>query len=204
MPTDDGNPVESLIHRIHVQIQNRVCVRADQPLIYPRRLLAVAREQQSRARLAHTRFHTWIWRVFSAALQGDFDTRCAVLLVGMTGGYDAFLPQSSSIYVKREGQVSASPFEWPRIFLTGEEVRRHQCADSYGAGRFDEASSIREHKHLVIGSPDIRRAWRRIKGKLCGARKHILPGLAPAPEHGGRRCADRTAASHRFQPKLRI
>jgi hypothetical protein len=84
---------------------------------------------------------------------GDFDTRCAVLLLGMTEGNDTLLPQSSSIYVKRKGEVSAGPFEWPGIFLTGEEVRWHKCADSYGAGRLDEASSIREHGHLVSGFP---------------------------------------------------
>src|SRR5579871_4060555 len=102
MPSDDRNAVEPLINRIHLQVQERVCVRADQPLACNGRFLARSREQQSGAGLAYARFHTWIWRVFSTALQGDFYTRGIVSLNQTTGGEKTLLPQFSGLYLKRK------------------------------------------------------------------------------------------------------
>src|SRR5215472_15479683 len=102
MPPYDGNAVEALINRIHLQVQERVCVRADESLACARGLLAIASEQQSGAGLPHARFHTLIGRIFSAALQGDFDSRGTVLLHYAPRREKTFLAQFSTLYVERK------------------------------------------------------------------------------------------------------
>jgi hypothetical protein len=209
MPPDDGNAVEPLINRIHLQVQERVCVRADQPLACVRRLLASASEQQSGDGLAHARFHTLIRRILPTALQGDFHAGGIVLRSQATGGEKTLLPQFRGLYGKRKNQIPGHPLKWLEVFRIIDETKRHKCANCHGAASFDEASSICEHYAVPSTasqtSPARTRSWAchnsryysRFKGRSCEVHKRVWLDPVPAFGHGGRRGAGRIAVSHR-------
>lgn len=145
MPPDHGNAVESLINRLDLHIQERVCVRADKPFASSRGFLTIPREQQSSARLAHTRFHPLIGGVFPAALQCDFYTRGSVWL-NLGGGWDnTLLAQFSSLHIKRKNQTSGPPLKGLQVCGINETRYGQESARGHGTPRSKESSPVYTH-----------------------------------------------------------
>src|SRR5579859_1539111 len=171
MPPDDGDAVEPLINRINFQVQERVCVRADQPPACIGGFLAIAREQQSGARLADARLYACIRRILPAALQGDFYAR-GIVLRKAPRGEKTLLPESSGLYVKRKNQISAHPLKWLELVRISDETKRHKCANYHAAASFDEAPSICEHYSVSSTAARTSSGPRTLWGVITADRTH--------------------------------
>ena len=71
--TDYRNSIKRFIKGFHVQMQNRISMHAYQAPARGRGFLPSSREKQSCSRLAHGRLHALIGRIFSTALESNFD-----------------------------------------------------------------------------------------------------------------------------------